>query len=204
MLYASFRWPSEETLARLVREAHAGRSHAVEELLTVLRPALMAFFQQRQSTDTAEDLTQLALIRISGAISRIDPERADSYISTVARNLLRTSFRVRARDRAREAETHAADLPTAGLGADDRVEFSELVLAVHRACLTSLGSGLREVAIGLLKGESPAEIAETLHISPITVRTRLMRVRAALRRELSLYLDPDSSATPETAVSNAR
>ena len=191
MLYASFSWPSEETLARLVREAHAGRPHAVDELLTTLRPALMAFFQQRQPADTAEDLTQLALIRISGAISRIDPERADSYISTVARNLLRTAYRVRARDKARESETDAFELPANAVDGERRAEYSDLALAVHRACLTKLGTGLREVAVGLLNGATAAEIADSLQISPVTVRTRLMRVRAVLRYELAAYLEPD-------------
>lgn len=195
MLYSSFRWPSAEILSRLVRDAHDGRARAVDELLTLLRPCLVAFFQRRQPADAAEDLAQLALIRISGAISRIEPERADSYISTVARNLLRTSFRARARDRARESDTDTGELPTATLAADNRAEYADLVLAVHRACLNRLGAGLREVAIGLLQGETPSEIAEALHISPTTVRTRLMRVRAALRQELRPYLDSNCSAT---------
>lgn len=195
MLYTSFRWPSAEILSRLVRDAHDGRGRAVEELLTLLRPSLVAFFQRRQPPDTAEDLTQLALIRISGAVARIEPERADSYISTVARNLLRTSFRAKARDRARESDADTSDLPTTALAADDRAEYAELVVAVHRACLNRLGTGLREVAIGLLQGETPTEIAKALHISPVTVRTRLMRVRAALRQELRPYLESNCSPT---------
>jgi RNA polymerase sigma factor (sigma-70 family) len=189
MLSASFHWPSAEKLAVLVRDAHAGRAHAVDELLTILRPALLAFFQQRQPADTAEDLTQLALIRISGAISRIDPERADSYISTVARNLLRTAYRVRARDRTRESDTDTCELPAVVMDAESRAEFADLLLAVHRACLTKLSPGLREVAVGLLQGETAADIADSLHISPVTVRTRLMRVRAVLRHELASYLE---------------
>lgn len=191
MLYPSFRWPSAEALARLVRDVHAGRAGAVDELLTLLRPSLVAFFQRRQPAETAEDLAQLALIRISGAVERIEPERADSYISTVARNLLRTAYRTRARSRSRESDTEACDLPAAVLDAEDRVEYADLALAVHRACLTKLESGLREVAVGLLQGKTTADIADALQISPITVRTRLMRVRAVLRKELAAYLDAD-------------
>lgn len=193
MLYASFRWPSEETLARLVRDAHDGGPRAVDKLLSVLRPALLDFFQRRQSTDTAEDLTQLALIRISGAISRIDPERADSYISTVARNLLRTAYRAAARDKARETAMDTCELPASGVECERRAEHADLALAVHRACLTKLGAGLREVAIGVLQGETAAEIADSLQISPVTVRTRLMRVRAVLRHELAAYIESDGA-----------
>jgi DNA-directed RNA polymerase specialized sigma24 family protein len=54
-----------------------------------------------------------------------------------------------------------------------------------------LGAGLREVAVGMLRGDSAAEIGQSLHISPITVRTRLMRIRAAMRTELACYVDTD-------------
>jgi DNA-directed RNA polymerase specialized sigma24 family protein len=49
--------------------------------------------------------------------------------------------------------------------------------------------GLRGVAEGVLRGDSAADVARSLDISPITVRTRLMRVRAILREELAPYLD---------------
>ena len=46
-------------------------------------------------------------------------------------------------------------------------------------------------ALGLLDGESTTQIAAKLQISPITVRTRLMRVRAILRRELRAYVESE-------------
>lgn len=189
MLYPSSCWPDAEALRRLVREANAGSAEALEQLLTILRPALLAFFRQRYADDGAEDLTQLALIRISRAIGRIDHERADSYISTVARNLLRTAYRTHSRDRARDGDTVADALPSAALGADLHVEYAELALALHRACLTKLAPPLRDVAVGLLNGESTSEIADSLGISPITVRTRLIRARSALRTELAGFME---------------
>jgi RNA polymerase sigma factor (sigma-70 family) len=185
----SFRWPSLDLLSRLVRAVHHDEARAMDELLAALRPSLTAFFARRLSDDVADDLAQLALIRISGAVERIDPERADAYISTVARNLLRTAYRASARDRAREGSTNADDLPTSWPGVDVGIEYAELTVAVHRACMTKLGPGLREVAVGLLHGETPAEIADALHISPVTVRTRMMRARTILRSELAPYLD---------------
>lgn len=197
MLYTSFHWPTAEDLTRLVRNAQSGTPRAVDELLTALRPSLLAFFQQRLSADTTEDLAQLALIRISGAVARIDPERADSYISTVARNVVRTAYQLNARERARQGESDLAELPAREMRADARLEYAELLRAIHRTCLTKVQPGLREVAAGVLRGESATEIATELNISPITVRTRMMRVRAILRRELGAYLDADAASSRE-------
>jgi hypothetical protein len=58
-------------LGRLVHEARGERPEAVDELLTLLRPGLLAFFRRKHSVDRAEDLTQVALIRITRAIPRI-------------------------------------------------------------------------------------------------------------------------------------
>ena len=144
------------------------------------------------SADSAEDLTQRALVRIGGAVGRIDPERADVYISTVARNLLRTAYRVEARDRNRNGQSDPSELESGALPVDARIEYAELVRAVHRARLR-MRPRLREVAEGVLRGDSAADMARTLHVSPITVRTRLMRVRAILRAELAPYLDGGTS-----------
>jgi len=185
----SFRWPEAEVLARLIVDAQGARLGAVDELLGILRPSFVAFFERHLPSDLAEDLAQLSLLRISGAITRIDPQRADSYIATVARNLLRTTYRRRALDHERHGDIDVAELPVQGVSADARVEYEDLVRAVHRGCLARLRPGLREVALGLLQGQSAAEIAAELEVSPVTIRTRLMRAREILRAELSAYLD---------------
>lgn len=188
MLPASYRWPAPDLLSELVRRAKTD-SRAVDSLLAEIRPALHAFFRQRTDSDVAEDLTQQTLMRVAGAVARIDPERADSYLSAIARNLLRTSYRVRARDRSRSASlTEGVDVAVENV-ADERAEYADLARAVHRACLAIEQPALREIALGVLRGDSAAELADQLDVSPITVRTRLMRVRAVLRKELAAYLD---------------
>lgn len=188
MQHAASRWPSGEALSELVKRAQEDQSPATEELLAFLRPSLLSFFKRRLTVDAAEDLTQRALVRIGGAVRRIDPKRADVYISTVARNLLRTAYRSEARDRSRKGPADPSELESGALAIDRRVEYGELVRAVHLACL-KMRPGLREVAEGVLRGDSAADVARSLDISPITVRTRLMRVRAILREELAPYLD---------------
>lgn len=192
MQHATAQWPSGDTLSQLVTHARGGQAAATEALLAYLRPSLLLFFKRRLSADSAEDLTQRALVRIGGAIGRIDPERADVYISTVARNLLRTAYRAEARDRSRKGQSDPSELESRALPVDTRVEYAELLRAVHRACLR-MRPGLREVGEGILRGDSATDIARTLDVSPITVRTRLMRVRAILRAEVAPYLNGSST-----------
>ena len=159
--------------------------------MLLLRPSLLSFFERRFAADAAEDLAQLSLLRIGGALGRIDPERADVYVSTVARNLLRTTYRRNARELRRDGQIDPADLVSNDQSSDARVEYADLVRAVHGECMR-LGPTLRAVAIGVLRGDSAGDIAKDLGVSPITVRTRLMRVRAALRAELSPFLDGET------------
>src|SRR5437667_11681321 len=134
-----------------------------------------------------DDLATVAMIRVAKESRRIDPERADSYTVTVARNLLRTAYRERARDVRRYLPV-AADLASATLPPDSQAEYEELVLAVHRAVLTKLPHPLRQIVDRVLEDQSPGQIARDLQVSPVTVRTRLMRARWILRRELVAYI----------------
>ena len=192
MLRDTSKWPDAATIGALVREAQRDAPDAIGRLLAALRPALVEFFARRLTPDMAEDLAQSALVRISGALNRIDPDRADAYVSTVARNLLRTAYRRRAIDRERLEEING-EVPLPGEDAHQRAEYDELVLAVQRVIAVKLPPELAEIVRALLRGDSVAEIADRQQVSPVTVRTRLMRARAVLRRELGPHLRPSCS-----------
>ena len=187
-------WPPPEELDALLDLAQQGDPLARDALLTALRPPLLAFFSYRLPPDLAEDLTQLALVRIARAIPRIDRLRADRYVKTVARNLLRSAYRRRAREDLRCAEAKWFDPPDARLAMDLDLEYRELADAVARASASSLSPALARIVIGLMRGETTAEIAAVQRVSPITIRTRLMRARAMLRRELAVFLEPNESS----------
>ncbi len=189
MMDLSSAWPAPKVLGQLVREAQQDGADALNHLLATLRPALMTFFERRLPPDLpeTEDLTQLALMRITKALRRVDPERADDYIATVARNLLRTAYRERARDQARYLPA-GSELAAAIWLPDCQAEYEELVLAVHRAVLTKLPRPLREIVKRLLDDQSQVQIADELQVNETTVRTRLRRARSILRRELARYL----------------
>src|SRR6267378_843885 len=168
----SSAWPASETLGQLVREAQRNGPDALNRLLATLRPALLRFFERRFPSDATEDLAQLALMRIAKALRRIDPERADSYTITVARNLLRSAYRQRARDLGRYSPVDA-ELASTISGSDSQAEYEELVLAVHRTVLTKLPRPLQDIMSRVLDDETPSQIADELHVSPVTVRTQL-------------------------------
>ena len=182
-------WPESTTLASLVREAQRSVRGADEALLAVLRPSLLGFFSARLPGELAEDLTQNALIRIAGALQRIDPERADAYVATVARNLLRTAHRRRAIEGRRRIELDLEAIPIDREGVDARVEREELVRILHAVIRSKLPPPLAETVRALLAGSTPVEIAALHGVSPVTVRTRLMRARAMLRAELRGHLE---------------
>jgi RNA polymerase sigma factor (sigma-70 family) len=186
-------WPEARVLRGLVQEAQRGIPNAVNALLAALRPALVAFFSRRLSNDVAEDFAQSALLRIAGALPRIDPERADSYVSTVARNLLRTAYRRRVIDQRRHSDTELSSLISDTEPIEAWAEYKEFARAVQRVVRTGLPEPLAEVILSLLHGETTSEIAERLGLSPITVRTRLLRARAILRRELLPYMPGQAS-----------
>ena len=182
-------WPESTKLASLLREAQCSAPGASESFLAVLRPSLLGFFSARLPRELAEDLTQNALLRIAGALQRIDPERADAYVATVARNLLRTAHRRRAIEGRRRIELDLETIPLNREGVDVQLEREELVRMVHTLIRSKLPPLLAETVRALLNGSTPVEIAELQGVSPVTVRTRLMRARAILRAELRGQLD---------------
>lgn len=199
MGFGSGEWLAQARLGDLVRATHRGDPLALDRLLDAIRPALVAFFAHRISPTESEDLTQIVLIRIARAIDRIDAERADRYVMTVAHNLVRTEFRRRAREARRQLPLdYAADVE-APIFAHSEVEHEELARAIHRASLDTLPPALRVIVLALLRGLTPSEIAEQQHLNPITIRTRSLRARALLRRELRPYLAPDGDVTPRAS-----
>ncbi|HEV2150464.1 MAG TPA: sigma-70 family RNA polymerase sigma factor [Longimicrobiaceae bacterium] len=193
MLHPYAPWPAPDVLAGLVSEAQRGPASAVDTLLAALRPALVSYYSGRITGDLAEDLAQAALLRIHGALPGIEPERADRFIATIARNVLRSGYAQRGRALRRWAPEQLAEGVASPAAADRHLEYKELARAVKQLAEADLPPKMQQVVLGLLRDETPAEIAARLGISQATVRMHLMRARAVLRRELRPYLDPDGS-----------
>jgi RNA polymerase sigma factor (sigma-70 family) len=173
-----------DQLALLVTAAQQDETRALDRLLSTVRPALFSYFARRVPDDLADDLAQIALIRIVKALPRIDPKRASGFIGTIGHNLLRTAFRRQARDARRDAPSVTPDELESGVTADQELDLQDLLDAVMRASSRTLTHELRDVVTALLRGQDRADIAAKQGISQITVRTRLMRARVILREEL--------------------
>ena len=173
-----------DELTLLVTAAQQDETRALDKLLSTVRPALFSYFARRVPDDLADDLAQIALIRIVKALPRIDPKRASGFIATIGQNLLRTAFRRQARDARRVAPSITPDELESGLTADHEVDLQDQLDAVIRASSRTLTHELRDVVTALLRGQDRADIAAKQGISQITVRTRLMRARVILREEL--------------------
>jgi RNA polymerase sigma factor (sigma-70 family) len=186
MLHPYTPWPLPEALSRLVLEAQRGPASAVDALLAELRPALVSYYTRRIAGDLAEDLAQAALLRVHSALPGIEPERADRFIATIARNVLRSGYAQRGRTLRRWAP-------------EQQLEYKELVRAVKQLAEADLPPKMQQVVLGLLRDETPAEIATRLGISQATVRMHVMRARAVLRRELRPYLEPNDSDPQDQA-----
>jgi RNA polymerase sigma factor (sigma-70 family) len=173
-----------DRLALLVRAAQQDENRSLDRLLSTVRPALLSYFCRRVTVDVADDLAQIALIRIVKALPHIEPGRASTFVATIGTNLLRNTFRRQARDSRRREPSIDPDELESGITADAQVELQDLIEAVLRASGQSLTHELRDVVLALLRGDSRADIAATQGVSQITVRTRLMRARTILREEL--------------------
>lgn len=189
MLHPHTPWPAPDVLTRLVFDAQRGSAGAVDALLSALLPALVTYYSRRIAGDHAEDLAQAALLRVHGALPSIEPERADRFIATIARNVLRSGYAQRGRALRRWAPEQFAEGMPSPAAADQQLEYKELVRAVKQLAEANLPPKMKEVVLGLLRDETPADIAARLGISQATVRMHVMRARAVLRRELHAYLD---------------
>jgi RNA polymerase sigma factor (sigma-70 family) len=173
-----------------VRDAQRGAPGALDALLAGLRPAFVTFFARHLDLDDAEDLAQQALIRITHALPQIDPARAGRYVTRVAWNLLRSEYERTEQETDRRVSAELADTVESRFTSDLDVELGDLD-ADRPAILDTLPPSLRAIVHGRLRGLRSPEIAAAQQIDPVTVRTRLLRARARLRRHFGL--DGDGS-----------
>lgn len=140
--------------------------------------------------DAAEDVVQEAFIRLSRSLHRIDdPSKAAAYLRSIVLNLARDHNR-----RGMLALRHAApvdDLDPVGL--DETISHRQ----EHQRVLAGLRNLSRRqrdcIALHYLLELTVVEIADTLDLSPNSVKTHLKRGLAALRTvpDLASILEED-------------
>ena len=177
--------PPELDAFTLARAARGERAACVALVARYERPvfALIGRMMRRRDPQRVEDLAQETFLRVFRGLPRFDPDgsaRLSSWILTIATRLCIDALR------RGEIEIPAEEVPEVAV-------MSEVEGQLDRA---RLGADLAEAAARLPEIQravfvlrtyhdlSDGEIAEALTLAPGTVKSRLSRARAALKRAL--------------------
>jgi RNA polymerase sigma-70 factor (ECF subfamily) len=176
--------PGRLSAEELARDARAGSSPAVEELVRRFERPLHRFLCLRTgSAEDAEELTQDSFVRAWQRIGRYDPRRSfAAWLYTVARRLAASRARVVKRTRPLESApepAHTQD-PPGLLGA--REERENLWATARRLCPADAVT-----ALWLRHAEelSVTEIARVLGRREATVRVLMFRARTKLAEHVA-------------------
>ena len=166
------------------------RAQATETVMKALeanRPRLRAFVERRASPQHVEDVLQAAALRaLEKAESLAEPDRALAWLYQVHRSTLADSGRkIASRGRWEDRSIDTENTPA---------EAAE----EHCQCSSVQAKGLKESYAEILdlvdlKGESIAEVSQSLGISQNNVLVRLHRARAALRKTMLQHCGVSSS-----------
>ncbi len=172
------------TLARAQRGDPRAQRDLVDRYQRPVFALLSRMLYQRGQQQALEDLAQETFLRVFRALSgfqRGGPARLSTWILTIATNLTIDHLRKR---RVATDSLSAADEPEASATSDSEAERRRLAEVLRRA-IDDLTPEYR--AAFLLREYHEfeyTEIASTLQIDLGTVKSRLSRARAALRRSL--------------------
>ncbi|MEO6815223.1 MAG: RNA polymerase sigma factor [Edaphobacter sp.] len=189
---------AQEAVARLVRQCMAGDSHAWQQLVSSQHRRIYAIcYRFTGSSTDAEDLTQDVFLKLYKNLASFDTQKGSfqTWITTLARNLLVDHFRRTRLDRASESLDVSFDgedgSPTMGDRlADNRPSQEQHVASMElksqiQDALKQLSPELREaVILRDLEDMDYKEIAQVLRIPEGTVKSRISRGRGELARLL--------------------
>lgn len=143
-----------------------------------------------RSREDAEDLAQEAIVRAYDAYDRFDGTNFKAWILRIVTNLYINRYRQRQRGPAfTSIEEDGVLEPVADPNEEpDRLVFDELVGEEVERALANVPDDFRlAVLLSDVEGMSYQEIADIMEVPIGTVRSRLARGRAILRRHLMEY-----------------
>jgi RNA polymerase sigma-70 factor, ECF subfamily len=189
---------AQEALAKLVRQCMAGDPQAWQQLVVSQHRRIYAIcYRFTGSSSDAEDLTQDVFLKLYKNLSSFDTQKGSfqTWITTLARNLLVDHFRRTRLDRAsdsldatfdgeQDGPTMADRLADPRPSQESHVAGLELKVRIQRA-LKQLSPELREaVILRDLEDMDYKDIAQVLRIPEGTVKSRISRGRGELAKLL--------------------
>jgi RNA polymerase sigma-70 factor (ECF subfamily) len=189
---------ANEALAKLVRQCMAGDSQAWQQLVVSQHRRIYAIcYRFTGSGSDAEDLTQEVFLKLYKNLASFDIQKGSfqTWITTLARNLLVDHFRRTRLDRASDSLDASFDGDEDGPTMGDRLadpkpsqehHIAGLELKVRiQSALKQLSPELREaVILRDLEDMDYKEISQVLRIPEGTVKSRISRGRGELARLL--------------------
>jgi RNA polymerase sigma-70 factor, ECF subfamily len=189
---------AQEALAKLVRQCIAGDSQAWQQLVVSQHRRVYAIcYRFTGSSFDAEDLTQEVFLKLYKNLSSFDTQKGSfqTWITTLARNLLVDHFRRTRQDRVTDSIDASFDGEDDGPTIADRLADPRASQEKHVAnvelrgriqgALKQLSPELREaVILRDLEDMDYKEISQVLRIPEGTVKSRISRGRGELARLL--------------------
>jgi len=189
---------AQQALARLVRQCMTGDQLAWQQLVVSQHRRIYAIcYRFTGSASDAEDLTQDVFLKLYRNLASFDTQKGSfqTWITTLARNLLVDHFRRTRLDRATDSLDASLSADEDGPSMADRLadprpsqesHASGLELKVRiQQALAQLSPELREaVVLRDLEDMDYKEIAQVLRIPEGTVKSRISRGRGELARLL--------------------
>ncbi len=143
-----------------------------------------------RNREEAQDLSQEALVRAYEAFDRFDGRNFKAWLLRILTNLFINKYRQRQRQGLNSSldEEQAVEPIAPAEEAPDRLVFDQMLGAEVEEALAKVPDVFRSaVILSDIEGMSYDEVAEVLGVPVGTVRSRLARGRAVLRRELERY-----------------
>ncbi len=188
----------QEAIARLARQCMAGDQQAWQQLVASQHRRIYAIcYRFTGSSSDAEDLTQDVFLKLYRNLASFDTQKGSfqTWITTLARNLLVDHFRRTRLDRATDSLDASASADEDGPTLADRLADQRPSQEAHAAglelkvriqqALAQLSPELREaVVLRDLEDMDYKDIAQVLRIPEGTVKSRISRGRGELARLL--------------------
>ena len=176
----------DEVLTELVDRTGKGDERAFATLVERLESTIRRWAAKLSTdADSADDLTQLTLIRLHERAGQFDRRsRVTSWLYGMMRNLAGDARRADARRITREQRASLGMPEIESVEADDAGDGERLaaILASYRTLLSARERAVFELTD--LRGLTASEVSTRLRIAPATVRVLLLRARRKLRTRM--------------------